>query len=322
MIKLAVNDRMFSNLGRNSCRIPFTKYCNLNYVFTSKKHTASSTELEKRQAELMARGLPKKKPIPGVKDILLVASGKGGVGKSTTAVNLATALATLQQPKLEIGLLDADVFGPSIPLMMNLNESPLLTDDDLMVPLVNYGVKCMSMGFLVTEKSALMWRGLMVMQALEKLLRKVHWGSVDILVVDTPPGTGDTHLSLVQNLPISGVLLVTTPQEAALQVARRGATMFQRLQVPIIGIVQNMSSIVCNKCQNRMSLFGDGISQLANQIGVDVIQDIPLDPEISSCSDSGRPIVIDKPNNIQSTAYRDLASKMLEFLKKQKVGET
>lgn len=151
----------------------------------------------------MARGLPKVKPIDGVKHIVLVASGKGGVGKSTTSVNLAVSLKVLQ-PEKNVGLLDADVFGPSIPLMMNLKETPLLTKDNLMKPLINYNIKCISMGFLVAEDAPVIWRGLMVMQALEKLLRQVFWDSIDYLIVDTPPGTGDTHLSLIQNIPISG----------------------------------------------------------------------------------------------------------------------
>ncbi|RZF47353.1 hypothetical protein LSTR_LSTR012857 [Laodelphax striatellus] len=284
--------------------------------FTQKCYKATDVAEEKRRAALMARNLPKQKPIPGVKHILLIASGKGGVGKSTTAVNLATALASIK-PSLNIGLLDADVYGPSIPLMMNLNESPYLTEDDLMIPLTNYGLKCMSMGFLVTEKSAVMWRGLMVMSALDKLLRKVQWGDLDCLVVDTPPGTGDTHLSLVQNLPLSGVVLVTTPQQAALQVVRRGVTMFEKLGVPIAGIVQNMSSVKCTNCSSTISLFGDGTKKMADDLGIDFLEDIILDPKIAECSDSGVPIVVSNPESLQSAAYLRLAGKVAEFLKNQ-----
>ncbi|PSN36836.1 Iron-sulfur protein NUBPL [Blattella germanica] len=227
---------------------------------------SESSKLENRQAQLMARGLPKQKPIYNVKKILLVASGKGGVGKSTTAVNLAAALKSIE-PSKEVGLLDADVYGPSIPLMMNLHETPLLNKEDKMIPLINYGLQCMSMGFLVDEKSPVMWRGLMVMSALEKLLRQVAWKPVDYLIVDTPPGTGDTHLSLIQNLPIAGVLLVTTPQAAALDVARRGAKMFQRLNVPVVGIVQNMSTVVCPNCHHSLTLYGNGTNDLASELG-------------------------------------------------------
>lgn len=214
----------------------------------------------------MAKGLPKQRPIAGVKQILLVASGKGGVGKSTTSVNLATAMKTLEPDKL-VGLLDADVFGPTIPLMMNLHQLPLINDDGLMEPLVNYGVKCMSMGFLVSETSPVIWRGLMVMSALDKLIRQVAWGPLDYLIIDTPPGTGDTLLSLIQNIQVSGVLLVTTPQRAATEVAMRGGKMFQKLNVPVAGLVENMSSISCPKCHHDVPLFGDCSGNLAGELG-------------------------------------------------------
>ncbi|XP_069698027.1 iron-sulfur cluster transfer protein NUBPL isoform X2 [Periplaneta americana] len=264
----------------------------------------------------MARGLPKQKPIIGVKHIILVASGKGGVGKSTTAVNLSAAMKSVKPNKV-VGLLDADVYGPSVPLMMNLHESPLISKDNKMIPLVNYGVQCMSMGFLVDEKSPVMWRGLMVMSALEKLLRQVAWNAVDYLVVDTPPGTGDTHLSLIQNLPLAGVVLVTTPQAAALEVTRRGAIMFQKLKVPIAGIVQNMSTVVCPNCHHSLALYGSGTEILASELGIDVLQDIPLDKAITETTDSGKPIVIAEPNSSQAVAYKNLAEKVMGFLEKQ-----
>ncbi|KAK9719025.1 NUBPL iron-transfer P-loop NTPase [Popillia japonica] len=195
----------------------FKQFRNAMKIQVYSNQTPPKSELEKRQAQMMARSLPKIKSIPGVQNIILISSGKGGVGKSTTAVNLAVAL-KLVNPDKNIGLLDADVFGPSVPLMMNLNDTPLLNNDNLMIPLENYGIKCMSMGFLIAEDAALIWRGLMVMQALDRLMRQVAWGNIDYLIVDTPPGTGDTHLSLVQNLPIKGVILVTTPQTAAVDV--------------------------------------------------------------------------------------------------------
>ncbi|XP_046670258.1 iron-sulfur protein NUBPL isoform X1 [Homalodisca vitripennis] len=276
--------------------------------------THSDSKVDNRQQQIMARGLPKKKLIPGVKHIVLVASGKGGVGKSTTAVNLATALAETK-PSLQVGLLDADVFGPSVPLMMNLSGEPLLTSENLMVPLVNYGVKSMSMGYLVSQESAVMWRGLMVMQAVNKLMFEVDWGPTDVLVVDTPPGTGDTHLSLVQNLVVSGALVVTTPQQMALQVTRRGVTMFRKLEVPIIGVVQNMGSVVCTNCSHKNELFGPEIKKFAQDLDIEVVQDIPLHPDISHCGDEGKPVVVSHPSSPIASSYRDLAHRVRHFLK-------
>ncbi|XP_050293313.1 iron-sulfur protein NUBPL [Anthonomus grandis grandis] len=278
---------------------------------TFAQHQESS--LKSRQKELMARGLPKKKPINGVKHIVLVSSGKGGVGKSTTAVNLSIGL-KLIQPEKKIGLLDADIFGPTVPLMMNLHDTPFLTDKDLMEPLVNYGVKCMSFGFLIDEDAPVIWRGLMVMQALEKLMRHVEWGDIDYLIVDTPPGTGDTHLSLVQNLPISGVVLVTSPQTAALQVTKRGAVMYNRLKIPLIGLVENMCSVVCPSCSNNIRVFGDGTRKLAEDLNIDILESFPLNSDIADGGDKGVPIVLDEGNR-QSGLYRNVAQKVVEYLK-------
>ncbi|XP_058791754.1 iron-sulfur protein NUBPL isoform X2 [Phymastichus coffea] len=223
-------------------------------------------ELKDKQKEMMARNLPKQKPIPGVKQILIVASGKGGVGKSTTSVNLAVALKVIE-PSKNVGLLDADIFGPSVPLMMNLHESPMLNKDNLMEPLINYGIKCMSMGFLIDKKSPVVWRGLMVMSALDRLLRQVAWGPLDYLIIDTPPGTGDTHLSLVQNLPIAGTLLVTTPQKAAIEVTRRGAEMYNKVNVPLAGIVSNMTAVTCPNCKTEVPLSKNETDKLAKELG-------------------------------------------------------
>lgn len=274
------------------------------------KHLSQLTE---KQAQLMKKKLPQKKPIKGVKHIILVASGKGGVGKSTTAVNLATALKCVA-PNKDVGLLDADVFGPSIPLMMDLHETPLINDDNLMVPLVNYGVKCMSMGNLITDQSAAIWRGLMVMGAIDKLIRGVSWDHTDYLIVDTPPGTGDTHLSLAQNLPISGVLIVTTGQKAALGVTRRGITMFKKLNIPILGIVQNMSTMKCLKCSHENYIFGDSVQELATQEKIDTLFSVPLDPVITNGCDSGQPIVITHPESSQVKIYKNLAEYLINSL--------
>ncbi|EGI62465.1 PREDICTED: iron-sulfur protein NUBPL [Acromyrmex echinatior] len=276
--------------------------------------------LEARQKEIMARGLPKRKRIKEVKQILLIASGKGGVGKSTTAVNLATALKIIE-PKKSIGLLDADVFGPSIPLMMNIHESPVLNQENFMEPLVNYGVKCMSMGFLIDEKSPVVWRGLMVMSALDKLVNQVAWGPLDYLIIDTPPGTGDTHLSLIQTLFITGALLVTTPQKVALEVTRRGANMFKKLNIPVAGIVENMSSVTCPKCMTEVPLFGNATLLLTKELGVGILQKIPMHDSIAESSDSGKPIVLAAPKSRQAEAYKELAEHVVTFLNKQEMNE-
>ncbi|XP_074112278.1 iron-sulfur cluster transfer protein NUBPL isoform X1 [Cotesia typhae] len=293
---------------------------------TKAKQLSSSTsnslnDENKRRQQVMGKGLPKQKSIKGVKQILLVASGKGGVGKSTTSVNLATALKIIQ-PQKAVGLLDADIFGPTIPLMMNLHQTPLLNNDNLMEPLVNYGVKCMSMGFLVDEKSPVIWRGLMVMSALEKLLRQVAWDSLDYLVVDTPPGTGDTLLSLIQNIPISGVVIVTTPQKAALDVARKGARMFQKMNVPIAGLVENMTNITCPKCLEQVSLFGEGGTILSKELGVPILKKFPLDKDTIECGDIGKPIVLAQPNSPQSTLYKELGQDIINFLQKQVINSS
>ncbi|XP_072344483.1 iron-sulfur cluster transfer protein NUBPL isoform X2 [Scyliorhinus torazame] len=232
--------------------------------------SGSSVEsIQDRQKRLMARGLPKQKVIPGVKQVIVVASGKGGVGKSTTAVNLALGLAA---DNLVVGLLDADVYGPSIPRMMNLRGNPELTDSNLMRPLVNFGIVCMSMGFLVEEAAPIVWRGLMVMSAIEKLVRQVDWGHLDYLVIDLPPGTGDVQLSISQNVPISGAVIVSTPQDIALLDAQRAAEMFRKVNVPVLGIVQNMSVFQCPKCKYETHIFGaDGAKVLATQLGLDVL---------------------------------------------------
>lgn len=266
----------------------------------------------------MARGLPKKLPIAGVEKVIVVASGKGGVGKSTTAVNLALGLAANDESK-RVGLLDADVYGPSLPTMMNVNEEPELNKQNLMIPLQNYGLKCMSMGFLVEENAPIVWRGLMVMSAIQKLLRQVAWGPLDYLVVDMPPGTGDTQLSISQNIPINGAVIVSTPQDIALLDARKGAEMFRKVEVPVLGLVQNMSVYVCPKCGHHEHIFGkDGIDKIAKAMHLDILGDIPLNKQIREGCDSGKPILITDPNCPESLIYKDIARKVAEILKNQR----
>ncbi|KAJ8734496.1 hypothetical protein PYW08_013746 [Mythimna loreyi] len=283
------------------------------------KHTKE--EANAHRAKVMAKGLPERKPLPGVKNIILVASGKGGVGKTTTAVNLACAMKVIE-PDKEIGLLDADVFGPSVPLMMNISGEPMLNDDHLIEPLLNYGVKCMSMGLLVSGENAVVWRGLMVMQALERLTRHVAWGPLDCLVVDTPPGTGDTHLSLAQNLPIDGAIVVTTPQSAALQVTKRGVNMFEKLKVPIVGMVENMSYAICHKCGTKNFVFGNDTKQTAEQMGLEIIESFEVDHNMSECINSGKPAIYALPDSTHAEKYRKLANKVFKYIEdKEKVKE-
>ncbi|XP_074765959.1 iron-sulfur cluster transfer protein NUBPL isoform X2 [Athene noctua] len=227
--------------------------------------------LRDRRARILSRGLPQQKPVEGVKQVVVVASGKGGVGKSTTAVNIALALAANDSTK-EVGLLDADIYGPSIPKMMNLKGNPELTQKNLMRPLKNYGITCMSMGFLIEETAPVVWRGLMVMSAVEKLLRQVDWGQLDYLVIDMPPGTGDVQLSVSQNIPIAGAVIISTPQDVALLDARKGAEMFRKVHVPVLGLVQNMSVFQCPKCKHETHIFGaNGVRDLAKTLELDFL---------------------------------------------------
>ncbi|KAM8948652.1 iron-sulfur cluster transfer protein NUBPL isoform 2-T2 [Lycaon pictus] len=283
---------------------------------------ADSEALKQRRTQIMSRGLPKQKPIEGVKQVIVVASGKGGVGKSTTAVNLALGLAANDSSKA-VGLLDVDVYGPSIPKMMNLKGNPELSQNNLMRPLLNYGVACyifgfcysMSMGFLIEETAPVVWRGLMVMSAIEKLLRQVDWGPLDYLVVDTPPGTGDVQLSISQNIPISGAVIVSTPQDIALVDAHKGAEMFRKVHVPVLGLIQNMSVFQCPKCKHRTHIFGaDGARRLAQTLDLDILGDIPLHLNIRETSDTGQPIVFSQPESDEAKAYLRIAAEVVRRL--------
>lgn len=274
----------------------------------------SGQNVSEHQKKMMARGLPKQTPIRGVKKVIVVASGKGGVGKSTTAVNLALAVAAVNKSK-SVGILDADVYGPSVPTMMNLQGEPELNDSNQMIPLQNYGIKCMSMGFLVDEKSPIVWRGPMVMSAIQRLLRQVAWAPLDYLLVDMPPGTGDTQLSMSQNIPIDGAVIVSTPQDVALLDARRGAEMFRKVSVPVLGMIQNMSVFICPKCGNQEYIFGEGgVARVAEEIGIEILGDIPLNKTIRETSDTGQPIVISQPTSPQAIEYKIIAQKIINKL--------
>ncbi len=228
-------------------------------------------------------------PITGVRHIIAVASGKGGVGKSTVACNLAVGLAKLG---LKVGVLDADLYGPSMPKLFGLTEKPALAPDgQKLVPLEAYGVKVMSIGFLIEEGAPVIWRGPMVMSALNQLLREVVWGELDVLVVDMPPGTGDTQLTMAQNVPLSGAVIVSTPQDLALIDARRGIAMFKQVKVPLVGVVENMSYFLCPHCGGRTDVFSHGGARKeAEKLGVPFLGEVPLDIAIRLTSDEGRPV--------------------------------
>jgi ATP-binding protein involved in chromosome partitioning len=252
---------------------------------------------------------PAAKPgIPGVHAIVAVASGKGGVGKSTTAVNLALALKTLG---LRVGLLDADIYGPSQPRMMGISGRPSSPDGRRLLPMVNYDVKVMSMGFMVPEDTPMIWRGPMVMSAINQMLRDVEWGDLDILVVDLPPGTGDAQLTMAQQVPLSGAVIVSTPQDIALIDARKGLNMFRKVDVPVLGIVENMSYFLCPHCGEQSDIFSHGGARReAEKLGVDFLGELPLDMAIRETSDGGHPIVVAAPDSGPAKTYRTIAEQV------------
>ena len=246
--------------------------------------------------------------VPGVGAIVAVASGKGGVGKSTVAANLALGLATLG---LKVGVLDADIYGPSQPRMLGISGRPSSTDGKILTPLENYGVKCMSMGFLVPEESPMIWRGPMVSSAVQQMLRDVAWGELDILLVDMPPGTGDIQLTMSQQVPLAGVVIVSTPQDIALLDARKGLNMFRKVDVPVLGIIENMSLFVCPNCGHETHIFSHGGARLeAEKLGVEFLGEIPLDIEIRETSDGGRPIVVSRPDSENAKTFVRIAERI------------
>jgi len=258
-------------------------------------------------------GSPPPSLMPGVKSIIAVASGKGGVGKSTTSVNIALGLAAGGH---KVGLLDADIYGPSMPRMMGISGRPASADGKTLDPMENFGIKVMSMGFLVEEDTPMIWRGPMVQSALEQMMRDVNWGDLDVLVVDMPPGTGDIQLTMAQKVPLTGSIIVSTPQDIALLDARKGLNMFRKVDVPVFGLVENMSYYVCPKCGDRAEIFGHGGARVeADRMGMDFLGEIPLHISIRETSDNGTPIVVSDPNSEHAKAYLKIADQIWEKIK-------
>jgi ATP-binding protein involved in chromosome partitioning len=250
--------------------------------------------------------------IPGIAAIIAVASGKGGVGKSTTAINLALGLRDLG---LRVGLLDADIYGPSVPRLTGIHDKPQLNDERKMIPIARFGLAIMSIGFLVEEDTAMIWRGPMVMSALTQMLRDVVWGELDVLVVDMPPGTGDAQLTLAQNVPLKGAVIISTPQDLSLIDARRGLAMFRKVDVPVLGIVENMSYFQCPHCGTRSDIFGHGGARHeAERLGVPFLGEIPLHMSIRATSDAGTPVVVSEPDGPHAAIYRAIGAKVRDQL--------
>ncbi len=248
------------------------------------------------------------KLIPGVKNIIAVASGKGGVGKSTTAVNLALALAA---EGVSVGMLDADIYGPSQPTMLGISGRPESKDGKRLEPMQGHGIQAMSIGFLIDVETPMVWRGPMVTQALEQLLNETNWRDIDYLVVDLPPGTGDIQLTLAQRVPVTGAVIVTTPQDIALMDARKGLKMFEKVNIPILGVVENMSLHICSKCGHEENIFGSGGGdRMSKDYGIDLLGSLPLDISIREQTDSGKPTVVADPDGRVAEIYRQIARRV------------
>ena len=251
--------------------------------------------------------------IPGVEAVIAVASGKGGVGKSTTAVNLALGL---RDQGLKVGMLDADIYGPSLPKLLAIREKPQTIGGNRLKPIERYGLTVMSIGFLIDEDTPMIWRGPMVMSAITQMLREVEWGKLDVLVVDMPPGTGDAQLTMAQQVPLKGAVIVSTPQDLALIDARRGVAMFNRVNVPVLGVVENMSYFLCPECGTRSDIFGHGGARHeAERLGVPFLGEVPLHMTIREKSDAGLPVVATEPDGPHAKVYRDIAAKVLAAMK-------
>jgi ATP-binding protein involved in chromosome partitioning len=263
-------------------------------------------------------GPPQKAGVPGVDAIIAVASGKGGVGKSTTAVNLALGLSAIG---LKAGILDADIYGPSLPRLIGLHARPEALGGRMLKPLERYGLKVMSMGFLVEEETPMIWRGPMVISALTQMLREVAWSPLDVLVVDMPPGTGDAQLTMAQQVPLAGAIIVSTPQDLALIDARKGLNMFRRVDVPVLGLVENMSYFLCPHCGGQTDIFGHGgAEQEAARIGAPFLGAVPLHATIRERSDAGAPVVISEPESEHARIYRDIAARAWERVKAERAA--
>ena len=260
-----------------------------------------------------ARGPAPPAGIPGVAAIIAVASGKGGVGKSTVAVNLALGLRDLG---LKVGILDADIYGPSLPRLLGIKERPQTAGGTRLKPIVRHAMPVMSIGFLVEEETPMIWRGPMVMSALTQMLREVDWGPLDVMVVDMPPGTGDAQLTMAQQVPLKGAVIVSTPQDLALIDARRGIAMFRRVNVPVLGIVENMSTFICPHCGARSDIFGHGGARReAERLGVPFLGEVPLAMDIRETSDAGAPVVATAPDGPHAAAFREIAARVRDGLK-------
>ena len=254
--------------------------------------------------------------VPGVKAIIAVASGKGGVGKSTTTCNLALGL---QANGLKVGVLDADIYGPSVPRLFRVTGRPEPVSGRILKPLEGYGIKVMSMGFLVEEETPMIWRGPMVISAITQMLREVAWGELDVLVVDMPPGTGDAQLTMAQNVPLAGAVIVSTPQDLALIDARKGLNMFRKVDVPLLGIVENMSYFLCSECGARHDIFGHGGAKAeAEKLGVPFLGEVPLDMAIRENSDAGTPVTVTDPDGQHAGIYRDIATRVWDEVERHR----
>jgi ATP-binding protein involved in chromosome partitioning len=272
---------------------------------TADKAPSSAAAQARQQAQRPGGGPPKPAGVPGVKQIIAVASGKGGVGKSTTAANLAVGLSTLG---LKVGVLDSDIYGPSMPKIFGISGKPQIVSGRTLAPMEAYGLKIMSIGFLVEEETPMIWRGPMVISAITQMLREVAWGDLDVLVVDMPPGTGDAQLTMAQQVPLAGAVIVSTPQDLALLDARRGVAMFRKVAVPILGLVENMSYFICPECGHRSDIFAHGGARHeAERLGIPFLGEIPLAMPIRETSDGGRPIVASDPESPHAKAYVALA---------------
>ncbi|MGB6119215.1 MAG: Mrp/NBP35 family ATP-binding protein, partial [Mesorhizobium sp.] len=260
-----------------------------------------------------------KRGVPGIEAIIAVASGKGGVGKSTTAVNLALGLSALG---LKVGVLDADIYGPSMPRLLGIKGKPTTVDGKTLKPMENFGLKVMSMGFLVEEETPMIWRGPMVMSALTQMLREVEWGQLDVLVVDMPPGTGDAQLTMAQQVPLAGAVIVSTPQDLALIDARKGLNMFRKVDVPLLGIVENMSYFIAPDTGKRYDIFGHGGARAeAERLDVPFLGEVPIEMVIRERSDAGAPVVVSEPDGQAAAVYRAIAGRVLERLREETAGD-